>query len=116
MDETDTWQVFGYKNNKGKKPKNMGNLYFGEAFDRARALKAAQNIFCFSVVTDVVATKYTRWDAFMEGVRSLMWLWLSALIVISGLIICLTVHVLAGVLVSWFGFAFGVAYAPHSPV
>lgn len=72
---SDTWKVFGYKQGKGKKPRNMGKLYYGETVDEAEALRRATSIFCFSKVTEVMATSYTRWDEIREIVKDTMWLW-----------------------------------------
>ncbi len=115
--ESETWQVFGYKSGKGKKPRNMGKLYFGEMLDKDRALKAAQNIFCFSTVTDVRATKYTKLDVFIERLQGTKWLWIPAILVISGIILSTHFHIVWPAIVMVFiGITFGVIFAPRTPV
>ena len=116
MNESATWQVFGYKNSKGKKPKSMGKLYWGDVVDKPEALRRAAAIFCFSTVTDAIATRYTRWDVFVEGMQSLTWVWIPALLVTGGIVVGIHLHPLVGTLLAFFGIAFGVSFAPKSPV
>lgn len=112
--ESEVWQVIGYKGNKGKKPRSMGKVYFGEMLDKDRALKAVQNIFCFSTITDVIATKWTRLDAVLEGLRDMRWLLASAILVIGGLVLGIRFgFVMPGLIMASIGLWYGVSSAPH---
>jgi len=115
--ESETWQVFGYKGNKGKRPRNMGKLYFGEVMNKDRALKAAQNIFCFSTITDVAATRYTKWDTLKEGLHDMRWLWIPAVLIISGFILSIHFNLIWPIIIGWgVGLSYGISHAPHTPV
>jgi len=115
--ESDTWKVIGYKSNKGKKPCSMGKLYFGDTVDKAEALRRASNIFCFSTVTDVVVTKYTKLDVFIEEVKDMRWLWIPATLVIGGLVLGILFNLMwPAVIGMGLGIWIGISLAPHSPV
>jgi len=115
--KSETWEVFGYKNGKGKRPKSMGKVYWGDIVNKPEALRRATNMFCFSAITDVVATKYTRYDAFVEGMHDMRWLWLPALSVIGGIVLGIHFNIIWPVIIGWvFGLSYGISHAPHSPV
>jgi len=111
------WVIIGYKNGRGKKPRKFDKIYFGDVIGKDEAMKRAQNIFCFSQVTDAIESGYTRLDRIKEVLHDTMWLWIPAILIVAGFALGIHFNTIWPIVIGWsLGLGYGIGYAPHSPV
>jgi len=106
------WIIIGYETKKPKKPHRIDKLYFGRTMGKGEAFTAAQHIFWNHSVTEVIESKWTRWDSIKEWLHDEKWLWVSALLIVAGIILILWVNMHIGYAVLAIGIFHAVATIP----
>ena len=108
------WIIIGYETKKPKKPHRIDKLHFGRSMGKGEAFTAAQHIFWNHSVTEVIESRWTRWDIIKEWLHDEEWLWVSALLVGAGVMLALYLNHTVGLMMIVIGIAYGVAAIPKS--